>query len=74
MRAKAEQKTAMIGQKETRDSIMQDIDALQLAPSEELFDEAAKLFLTKWRKENVANLQDYLVYFENEWIKVNFLP
>lgn len=72
MRAKAEQKTAMIGQKEIREKIMQDIDALQLAPSEKLFDEATKLFLKKWRKEDVANLHEYLLYFENEWIKVIF--
>ena len=30
--------------------VMQDIDALQISPTEELFDAAAKLFLVKWRE------------------------
>ena len=47
MRKSAENKLSMIADKVVSTQILQDIDALQLAPSERLFDAAAKLFLDK---------------------------
>ena len=49
MRKSAENKLSMIADKVVSTQILQDIDALQLAPSERLFDAAAKLFLDKWK-------------------------
>ena len=54
----------MIADKVVSTQILQDIDALQLAPSERLFDAAAKLFLDKW-KYLLSNLK----YFESEWMR-----
>ena len=48
--------------------VMQDIDALQISPTEELFDAAAKLFLVKWRENKNANMSAALAYFEKEWL------
>lgn len=43
MRTKAQQRLSTIGERETREKIIQDIDALQLAPTVDIFDSAAKL-------------------------------
>ena len=48
--------------------VMQDIDALQISPTEELFDAAAKLFLVKWRENKNANMSAAIAYFEKEWL------
>jgi len=53
--------------------VMQDIDALQISPTEELFDAAAKLFLVKWRENKNANMSAALAYFEKESLSIDQL-
>ena len=68
MRKCAENKLSIIADKTIRTQLLQDIDALQLAPSEHLFDAAAKLFINKWMGVKCSNITTYLQYFESEWI------
>ena len=65
MRTNAEKNLSLIKDQDTRKAIMNDIDALQLAPSERIFDAASKLFIKKWKHE-----KEYIEYFDKEWIKV----
>lgn len=69
MRRAAENKLSILSDTSLTNKIMQDIDALHTAPSEELFNAAVQLFLEKWRLNSNSNMPNYLVYFENEWIK-----
>lgn len=79
-RKSAEKKLAMIANKNIRTQMLQDIDALQNAPSEKLFDVAAYHFLNKWKTVDCANMSIYLEYFEAEWLRahkgwfVSYLP
>lgn len=73
MRKCAENKLALISDQAIRDKILADIDVLQTAPSEQIFDAAAKLFIEKWSKSKDSNIIQYLDYFETEWIKVTKL-
>lgn len=50
--------------KSNKKEIFEDINALQLAPSREVFDEISKLFLKKWSKRE----KDFASYFQIEWL------
>lgn len=47
-----------------------DINKLQMAQSEEIFDVAYGLFKKKWESHNDKSIKTYLAYFEKTWIKV----
>ncbi|CAF4947771.1 unnamed protein product [Pieris macdunnoughi] len=53
-------------QKKSQKEILQDIDALQCASTQEIFDRASEKFLDKWKAE-----KDFVTYFENEWLILN---
>lgn len=53
-------------QKKSQKEILQDIDALQCASTQEIFDRASEKFLDKWKAVN-----DFVTYFENEWLILN---
>ncbi|CAH0731013.1 unnamed protein product, partial [Brenthis ino] len=53
-------------QKKSQKEILQDIDALQCASTQEIFDRASEKFLDKWKAEN-----DFVTYFKNEWFILN---
>lgn len=46
---------------------LSDLDQLQVAKTVEIFEIALELFLSKWRAES----QDFMDYFEREWVKKN---
>jgi hypothetical protein len=49
---------------EFRDDIMNDIDALQLASSKEIFDKAMPLFIKKWLTKKQ---KDFIEYMKEMW-------
>ena len=68
MKCKATDKLALIDDVNLRNEMIQNIQVLHNAPSEELFDTAVKLFFKKWRAQKNAQINEYLDYFNSEWI------
>lgn len=62
---------ATIGDKLVRDLLLEDIDALQIAPNESLFDVASKLFIQKWKRQKIPYIKKFLEYFQKEWLIVS---
>jgi hypothetical protein len=56
---------------EVRAEIKRDIDALQTCDSETKFTKAADLFLCKWRLKKNPKINDFLSYFQAEWVEQN---
>jgi hypothetical protein len=54
--------------KEFKDNILKDIHILQKCISQKHFQYACGLFFTKWQTINNASLNNFLDYFNNEWI------
>lgn len=61
---------AKINDKFVRDLLLEDIDALQIAPNESLFDAGSKLFIQKWKRHKIPYLKEFLEYFQKEWLIV----
>ena len=61
-------KLSILNDSDLATEIMQDIDALQIFPTVELFDIASKLFLAKWRGHRNPHMPAALCYFEKEWL------
>lgn len=55
----------------SRQEIRDDIDALQLLYTPELFDYGYGLFCVKWSKKKNSEVQTFLDYFKSEWILSN---
>ena len=51
-----------------RDLVIEDIHALQIAPSEKVFDVAVQHFLAKWKRHDIPFLKEFLEYFNKEWV------
>lgn len=60
---------AYIKSPETRAKFLIDYDKLQLSKSNEIFDVAADLFVSKWQN----NYPDLMKYFKDEWLTKNRL-
>ncbi|CAF0939959.1 unnamed protein product [Brachionus calyciflorus] len=54
-----------------RKKIRSDIFNIQTLSSDILFNDAVKLFVLKYKRFKNAALNDFLSYFENEWVKKN---
>jgi len=59
------------GIKDYKDDILIDIYALQLSFSPVYFKYASGLFLQKWRQKNSDHINEFLIYFETEWLNTN---
>jgi hypothetical protein len=59
------------GIKDYKDNILIDIYALQLSFSPVYFKYASGLFLQKWRQKNSDHINEFLIYFETEWLNTN---
>lgn len=57
--------------KETRDSIMHDINLLQRSPCSDVFELASTLFIKKWKSSSRPNVQSFVDYFSKQWIEEN---
>lgn len=53
--------------KGNKESIISDIEKLQLSPSAGAFQHAVHLFITKWKRKE----KDFTEYFERTWVKRN---
>ena len=51
-----------------KDAILADIKTLQKSISTAHFQYSSNLFLEKWRAKNIQPLNDFLCYFETEWL------
>ncbi|CAF1157053.1 unnamed protein product [Adineta steineri] len=47
-----------------QEDLMEDIDALQLAQSEQIFTKASNLFIRKWNRKEPT----FIEYFQKEWL------
>ena len=54
---------------EIRDSILDDIKAIQVMPSTEAYNCAVEMFFLKWEEE--PKVKDFLAHFKREWIDKN---
>lgn len=59
-------KCSLLKDKEKKSEVMNDVDALQLSPSEPFFKKATEMFLKKWRKQ-----KDFVQYFKTQWVDAN---
>jgi hypothetical protein len=66
-----DKRLSVSGMKEYKDDIFADIYALQLSFSTVFFKYANGLFLAKWRSKNSEAINEFLGYFENEWLNIN---
>lgn len=57
-----------IKDKEKRILILQDIYALHISPTESLFEAGVELFFVKWRANKTPDIDEFLNYFQDEWI------
>ena len=57
--------------KRTCGAIRADIQALQHAQDDITFRKAATLFLAKWQKEQDPVIQNFIQYFESQWLSAN---
>jgi len=46
----------------------EDIYTLQISPNEAQFLKGTTLFLKKWRQQNNPKINDFLTYFEEQWL------
>lgn len=70
MKACVKKHLSLIHDIHTASEIHADINRLQVASTEQLFEAASKLFLKKWRASKNESMRDFLEYFESEWLKV----
>ena len=76
MRKCAEEKLAMLANKEIAACLLHDIDILHNSSNELIFDAAIKLFLKKWNSSLNPHIGAYINYFQKEWTtahKGNFI-
>lgn len=64
MRRKIVKKVESIVDKLEQENLLNDIDALQLAQSKQIFTKASNLFIKKWTKAQ----PDFVEYFPREWL------
>ncbi len=69
-----DKRLSVSGVKENKYDIFADIYALQLSFSTVFFKSASGLFLAKWRSKNSEAINDFLGYFENEWLNIHVYP
>ena len=51
-----------------KEAILSDIKIIQRSISTMHFKYSSGLFLSKWRSKNIQPLNEFLIYFENEWL------
>jgi hypothetical protein len=56
-------------QKKVKYHLRKEILLLQLCESEPIFDKACELFLNKWRRINSVLINNFLAYFEDQWLR-----
>lgn len=49
--------------------LREDIFAIQLSSNKEMFEASSSLFLEKWRAKESKSVNDFLKYFEAQWLK-----
>ena len=54
---------------EVRNEIKRDISSIQLSSDKNLFDHSIKLFFDKWRILASEEVNTFLDYFSNEWVR-----
>ena len=59
---------SMLDDSNLEDSIVKDLDILQLSTSEKSFNLATKLYIEKYSKVSNPNIKSFLSYFTKEWI------
>ena len=64
MRRKVVKKIEAMVEKMDQEDLIEDVEALQLAQSEQIFTKASILFIKKWKKKQPT----FVEYFENEWL------